>query len=426
MADVEWRWRRGWTERELAARLAAADRRARNFASTTEELVAANGWNQVRSQALVARDGPGAGQAGDAFDRARRFLERWEFSDPRIVVGHFDPRRPLANRVMQLELRPLMLRFLCPVAVGAVREETRDGTTTFGFSLETLDGHVERGREWFLLTKDHATGDVRFRVEAAWQPGQFPGWWARLGFHLLGRRYQRAWHRLAHLRLRTLLAAGVEPGEAPRRLVHAGVGVPTEPIQFFALRAAGARRVGVEGEAETMGVKDRWFLAVGFAALAGARSLVGPAILSMLSARAPRRAGSDLLAGALASPRTARVLAALAAGELVADKLPGVPDRIRAAPLAARAASGAIAAHVVSVRRGATGRAAMPLGAAVAVVATWAAWRLRGLAAQRLPAVVAAVLEDAVVAGLGAALARRLARPSVTGWSGRWRAAAHA
>jgi uncharacterized protein (UPF0548 family)/uncharacterized membrane protein len=423
---VEWRFRRGWGERELAARLAATDPGGRNFGDAAEEMVPANGWNHVRSQALVARDGPGAPQAGDAFDRARRFAERFEFSDPRIVVAHFDPRGPLARRVMLLELRPLALRFLCPAVVGGVREETRDGTSTFGYSLETLDGHVERGREWFLVTKDHGTGEVRFRVEAAWRSGQFPAWWAWLGFQLLARRYQRAWHRLAHLRLRRLLAAGVEPGEAPRRLVHAGVGVPTEPIQFYWLRAAGARRVGAEGEAEMMGGHERFFLAAGFAALAGARSLVGPAILSRLSARAPSRAGSDLLSRALASPRTARVLAALAAGELLADKLPGVPDRIGPAPLVARAASWALVAHVVSVRGGWDGRAAAALGAVVAVAATWASWRLRALAAQRLPALLAAVMEDAVVAGLGAALARRLARPPAISWRGPAFAATHA
>jgi uncharacterized protein (UPF0548 family)/uncharacterized membrane protein len=425
VSDVEWRFRRGWGEGELAERLAATDPDGRNFDGAAE-LVPANGWNHVRSQALVARDAGGAPRSGDAFDRARRFVERWEFSDPRIVVGHFDPRRPFAGRVMLLELRPLMLRFLCPVVVGGVREETRDGTTTFGFSLETLEGHVERGREWFFVLKDHATGEVRFRVEAAWRPGQFPGWWAWLGFQVLGRRYQRAWHRLAHVRLRTLLAAGVEPGEAPRRLVHAGVTVPTEPIQFYALRAAGARRVGVEGEAEKMGGKDRFLLAFGFGALAGARSLVGPAILSRLSARAPDRARSDLLSSALASPRTARVLAALAAGELIADKIPGMSDRIRLAPLAARAASGALAGHAVSIRGGRDGRAGAAVGAATALAATWATWRLRGLFAQRLPAILAAVLEDAVVAGLAAALARRLARPAATELRGPAAEAAHA
>jgi uncharacterized membrane protein/uncharacterized protein (UPF0548 family) len=410
VSDVEWRFRRGWDERELAERLDAIDPNGRNFGGDAAELVPANGWNHVRSQALVARDVGGAPRPGDAFDRARRFVERWEFSDPRIVVGHFDPRRPFAGRVMLLELRPLMLRFLCPAVVGGVREETGDGTTTFGFSLETLEGHVERGREWFFVLKDHATGEVRFRVEAAWRPGQFPGWWAWLGFQVLGRRYQRAWHRLAHVRLRTLLAAGVEPGEAPRRLVHAGVTVPTEPIQFYALRAAGARRVGVEGEAEKMGGKDRFLLAFGFGALAGARSLVGPAILSRLSIRAR----SDLLSRALASRRTARVLAALAAGELIADKVPGVPDRVRFAPLAARAASGALAGHVVSIRGGRDGRAGAAVGAVTALAATWATWRLRGFVAQRLPAILAAVLEDAVVAGLAAALARRLERPAAT------------
>ena len=28
------------------------------------------------------------------------------------------------------------------------------------FRYDTLEGHIERGYEWFLLTKDHATGGI--------------------------------------------------------------------------------------------------------------------------------------------------------------------------------------------------------------------------------------------------------------------------
>jgi hypothetical protein len=38
---------------------------------------------------------------------------------------------------------------------------------------------------------------VRFRIHAARKRGPLPNWWSRVGFRLLARRYQRAWHQLA-------------------------------------------------------------------------------------------------------------------------------------------------------------------------------------------------------------------------------------
>jgi len=67
----------------------------------------------------------------------------------------------------------------------------------FGFRYDTLDWHIERGLEWFLLTRDEH-GDIRFRIEARWQRGVLPNWWMRAGFAVLAGYYQRKWHRRAH------------------------------------------------------------------------------------------------------------------------------------------------------------------------------------------------------------------------------------
>ena len=72
--------------------------------------------------------------------------------------------------------------------------------TTSASRYDTLVGHIERGIEWFTLTRS-ADGNLHFRIEAHWQRGELPNWWSRLGFALLARRYQRMWHRQAHRRL---------------------------------------------------------------------------------------------------------------------------------------------------------------------------------------------------------------------------------
>ena len=104
-----------------------------------------------------------------------------------------------------------------------------------------------------------------------------------------------------------------------------------------------------------------------------------------------------------------RATALLAVGEMVADKLPFIPDRVRPGPLAARAVSGAIVGGVIAREDGANVVAGAALGAAAAVAAAFAAYHLRRQSP--LPNVVNGMLEDALVFGLAAAFASS-GRPS--------------
>jgi uncharacterized protein (UPF0548 family) len=220
---AEWRCLRGWDARELRERLAAIESLPRNWGDGigVDELTPARGFHYHHSIAIVGREPPGAG--GATFDRAVRLLGDYEFSDPRIVSAHFDRARPLDGRRMLLELSVLGLRYLVGTVVPAVHRDE----DSFGFRYDTLEGHIESGAEWFFLVKDRESGDIRFQIEAAWREGDFPNVWSRAGFALLGRRYQRAWHRLAHLRMRTLLrATDLPPLPTADRIVQDGRGLP--------------------------------------------------------------------------------------------------------------------------------------------------------------------------------------------------------
>lgn len=207
---AEWRFLGGWSRAELAARLAALDGLERNFAVPVEELPTAPGWRRFEWDTIIAREPPGPPIPAGPYERARAGVEGYRFSDPRIVVGHFDPGVPLERRRMLLEMKAVGLHYLCGVAVGAVRSERDDSCTVFGFRYETLEGHIERGAEWFLLTKEHDSGAIWFRIATAWKPGEFPNWWSRVGFAFVARHYQRDWLRLAHERL-AVIASGEEP-----------------------------------------------------------------------------------------------------------------------------------------------------------------------------------------------------------------------
>ncbi len=394
---IEWRIGIGWTEAELASGLKRIQELPRNFDLDTE-LSAARGWDRVHSWARIAREPPGPPVPHGPYERVWRGLGRFHHSDPRIVVVHFRDDEPLVGRRLLLELRPLFLRFLCPAVVADGRDEPGPEHTLRGFSLETLEGHVERGREWFLLEKDHGSGWIRLRIEASWLPGDFPNRWSRLGFHLTGRRYQRAWHRLAHLRLRRL-AAGLAPGDrvGPDHVVHEGPPMPNEPVQFLAQRGIGRYGIDVEEEVEEMGSNAIW-RAVGLGALSGVRS-VGPAALL---ARDLGRRGRP----SAAAKTPGRGLALLAAAEVLADKLPFTPPRIQAPSLLARTAAG-VWVGVRSVRGARAKLFAGLLAASAAAGATHAAYRVRKSAARRsrVHGLAVALAEDSLVYWAGRRLA---------------------
>lgn len=225
---TEWRFGRGWSTGELEAQMQSWAARPLTSASSEHD---PQQWYRYHSRAVIALEPPGLPVPGGPFQRARVLVARYEFSDPRIVTGHFDPRVPLLGRSLLLELKVMGLRYLCGVTVTAVRDETTDHCSVYGFRYDTQAGHIERGDEWFILTKDHTTGEVHFRIEATWHEAEFPNWWSRVGFALVGRRYQRAWHRLAHLRLRQMLCSQGLP-ELPRgaRLLHEGPMLPAPRI----------------------------------------------------------------------------------------------------------------------------------------------------------------------------------------------------
>lgn len=228
-----WRMGRGWSEAELREYLDALRDRPISFDGPPERMTVAEGWTVDGTDADLGQEPEGPPLPDGFFARARQSIVNYDFSDPRIVVGHFDPEAPLIGRDMLLELKVLGLRFLGGVRVTAARDDAEHGTSYFGFRYDTLAGHIEQGFEWFLLSKDHDTGSIHFRIEANWRLGQFPTWWSRVGFRLLGEHYRSLWRRRAPERLRRLAQQPMpaKPVAAPGHLAHRGDETPrrTEP-----------------------------------------------------------------------------------------------------------------------------------------------------------------------------------------------------
>jgi uncharacterized membrane protein len=147
--------------------------------------------------------------------------------------------------------------------------------------------------------------------------------------------------------------------------------------------------------------------AAGLGAVSGLRTMQGLAWVSrdLLSRRLSRRAGR--LERWLADPWVAGGLRWAAAGELVVDKMPWTPDRIRTSALLGRAAAGAVVGFIAAGRERAGAGAAV--GAASAVAGAFGGWSLRRALVRGagVPDAMVAVAEDAVAVGVARALTSR-------------------
>ena len=141
-------------------------------------------------------------------------------------------------------------------------------------------------------------------------------------------------------------------------------------------------------------------LAAGLGWTAGMRSMSPLALLS--TALAGRRRLRQP-AKTLGSPLVRRLLTAAAAGELIADKLPGMPARTAPPALAGRVVSGALLGAAVAAARRASPVPAVFAGMAGAVASSYAMVRLRRAAGEALdlPDPAVAMGEDAATLGFG-------------------------
>lgn len=217
------RFGRSWSDPEMRGYLAALKDRPVNFDTSIDQMTVANGWTIDGSEDEIGTESEGPPAIDGIFARAKQAIINYDFSDPSIVVGHFDPATAPVGRDMLLELKVLGFRFLTGVRVQAVRDDYENNTTYFGFRYDTLEGHIEKGCEWFLLSKDHETGGVHFKIQAHWRLGQFPNLWSKIGFLLIGEHYRTLWRKRAPERLRRVAHQPVStPVAAPGQLAHRG------------------------------------------------------------------------------------------------------------------------------------------------------------------------------------------------------------
>lgn len=163
-------------------------------------------WHVDHGRALVGTEPPGDPVPDGDWERACAVLRDYQFTDHHRLRGVFRPADPLVGRDMLLEGRFGPLRFHLGVRVTAVVDETRAGKRIWGWTYETLHGHLERGRLTYEVVKDLASGEVEFVIRAFSRPARIPNPVYRLGFAMFGRATQLEFYHRAGQLVRDLLA----------------------------------------------------------------------------------------------------------------------------------------------------------------------------------------------------------------------------
>jgi uncharacterized membrane protein len=150
-------------------------------------------------------------------------------------------------------------------------------------------------------------------------------------------------------------------------------------------------------------------LAVGIGVVAGLRAFAAPAVLSWAAKRRWIRLGNSPFA-TIISAKASKRITHLAVSELIADKLPFTPSRLKAGPLASRVVSGAVCGATIY------GAVEQPLiegavlGGVGAIAGAFAGSYGRKRFSRGGPDLRVAVLEDVLAIG-GAVLITALAAP---------------
>ncbi|MDR7300248.1 DUF1990 family protein [Haloactinomyces albus] len=169
-------------------------------------------WSFDTHRRAVAREATGPPESGGAWETACALVRDYEFSVPQRIRAVYRRRAALLGRDMLLEGRFYGLRFFMGVRVTEVIDETRpNGDRVWGWSYETLEGHLERGKMTYEVVKHPETGVVEFVINGCSQASPTLGPIMRVGWLLFGRRTQLRFYARCGRRLHRLLRAASFP-----------------------------------------------------------------------------------------------------------------------------------------------------------------------------------------------------------------------
>lgn len=197
-------------------------------------------WHVDSGDTVIGREPPGPPVPGGVWEAGCTLVRQYEFADPRILRAVYRAGGELAGRDILLEGRFSVLRFYLGVRVTGVIDETSETERVWGWSYQTLEGHLEQGRLSYEVIKDTVTGRVLFRVRGYSRMAPITSPVVRWGFRLFGRWTQQRFYQEIQHRMRRLVQAAQRgaplpsPAVRPDGLVLAPSGAAPHPLERLA------------------------------------------------------------------------------------------------------------------------------------------------------------------------------------------------
>ncbi|MGN6639692.1 MAG: DUF4126 family protein [Mucilaginibacter sp.] len=144
---------------------------------------------------------------------------------------------------------------------------------------------------------------------------------------------------------------------------------------------------------------------IGLGTIAGMRSMSAPAVAAYMLRNEPIPF-DDLILKLIRSEKFTKIITILAAAELIADKLPFAPARIKPASIMVRSITGALSSMLIAKENNDDKKTAGRIGLVAAIVSTFAFYYLRRETGKKLKIddYLLGITEDILAAGLGLSL----------------------
>jgi uncharacterized membrane protein len=155
-------------------------------------------------------------------------------------------------------------------------------------------------------------------------------------------------------------------------------------------------------------ISEPFWQVAGLGVLAGMRTTSAPTIVSHILSHHQSRRFSKSPLGFMQSDRVATTLKIFAIGELIADKLPSTPNRIKPFALVARCLSGALAGASIYKASGNNTFTGALVGSTAAFVSTFGSYFLRKSIVRKTHVFdpLIGALEDSLVFGASVEMAK--------------------
>jgi uncharacterized protein (UPF0548 family) len=193
-------------------------------ARAPQEGVPEGHWHVDSGETAIGHEPPGPPVPGGPWEVACQLVRQYEFAEPRILRAVYRGSDELLGRDMLLEGRFAGLRFYLGVRVTEVIDENRDEhgvhERVWGWSYQTLEGHLEQGRLRYEVIKDLDAGIVVFRVSGYSRQAPIRSPVVRWGFRVFGRWTQQRFYRNVLERMRDLVSAAQRDQPLPTPLVR--------------------------------------------------------------------------------------------------------------------------------------------------------------------------------------------------------------